>query len=146
MPGPQISKVETLLRLNLSDLNSISTFGSISSRPHLDFSHRESLEKCIQYVRRWLSDSLDFISEAPLCVRHRHFCKADSSRAFSFIIEGLNKQQLALARSLFARMKTSYFSILPPLALPLPDELQRSFFICCQSIRKSSKGNFPVTQ
>ncbi|KAL7199411.1 hypothetical protein ACSBR2_021645 [Camellia fascicularis] len=50
-------------KLNLSDIDSISAFGSMISRPHVGFSHRESLEKCSEYVRRWLSGSLDFISE-----------------------------------------------------------------------------------
>ncbi|CAL5343228.1 unnamed protein product [Camellia sinensis] len=50
-------------KLNPSDLDSISVFGSMISRPHVGFSHRESLEKCSEYVRRWLSGSLDFISE-----------------------------------------------------------------------------------
>ncbi|KAL7186654.1 hypothetical protein ACSBR2_028393 [Camellia fascicularis] len=56
--------------------------------------------------------------------------------AFSFIIEGLNKQQPALALPLSAGIKTRHFSILPPLALPLPDEFKGSFSVFCQSIRK----------
>ncbi|XAR67398.1 hypothetical protein NMG60_11002142 [Bertholletia excelsa] len=63
--------------------------------------------------------------------------------AFSFIIEGLNKQQPALAFPLSAtRNKGSrQSSILLPLALPLADELKESFSFFCQSIRKRNKGS-----
>ncbi|KAL6999170.1 hypothetical protein U1Q18_000330 [Sarracenia purpurea var. burkii] len=56
--------------------------------------------------------------------------------AFSFIIEGLNKQQPAMALPLSARIKMRHFSVLPPLALPLPDEFKESFSFFCESIKK----------
>ncbi|XP_057473620.1 mitochondrial import inner membrane translocase subunit TIM22-3-like [Actinidia eriantha] len=60
--------------------------------------------------------------------------------AFSFIIEGLNKRQPALALPSSARIKSrpSKSSVLPPLAFPLPDELKESFSFFCKSIGKHS--------
>ncbi|GFP83649.1 mitochondrial import inner membrane translocase subunit tim22-2 [Phtheirospermum japonicum] len=55
--------------------------------------------------------------------------------AFSFIIEGLNKQQPALA-SPFSMSVSKEHGLLPPLALPLPNELKESFSSFCRSIRK----------
>ncbi|XP_052178828.1 LOW QUALITY PROTEIN: chloroplastic import inner membrane translocase subunit TIM22-2-like [Diospyros lotus] len=55
---------------------------------------------------------------------------------FSFIIEGLNKQQPAMALQLSARSEPRRFGVLRPLALPLPDELRDSFSSFCQSIRR----------
>ncbi|KAH6768066.1 Mitochondrial import inner membrane translocase subunit Tim17/Tim22/Tim23 family protein [Perilla frutescens var. frutescens] len=52
--------------------------------------------------------------------------------AFSFIIEGLNKQQPALAEPFSTRVNRQ----LPPLALPLPNELKESFASFYRSIRK----------
>ncbi|KAL8462352.1 hypothetical protein ACS0TY_033408 [Phlomoides rotata] len=58
--------------------------------------------------------------------------------AFSFIIEGLNKQQAALAQPFSTRVNQHHSGLLPPLAmaLPLPSELKESFSSFCQSIRK----------
>jgi len=60
--------------------------------------------------------------------------------AFSFIIEGLNKQQPALALSSSSRKESNHHKhgvlLLPPLTLPLPNELKDSFSSFCQSIRK----------
>ncbi|XP_047980093.1 chloroplastic import inner membrane translocase subunit TIM22-2-like [Salvia hispanica] len=56
--------------------------------------------------------------------------------AFSFIIEGLNKQQAALAQPFSTRVNRQHDGILPPLALPLPNELKESFASFCRSIRK----------
>ncbi|XP_051125225.1 chloroplastic import inner membrane translocase subunit TIM22-2-like [Andrographis paniculata] len=56
--------------------------------------------------------------------------------AFSFIIEGLNKQQPALAAPLSTRVNRHHHGVLPPLALPLPSELKGSFSSFCKSIRK----------
>ncbi|XP_059666491.1 chloroplastic import inner membrane translocase subunit TIM22-2-like [Cornus florida] len=68
--------------------------------------------------------------------------------AFSFIIEGLNKQQpaLALARPSSARIKSRNYGILPPLSVELPNELRDSFTFFCQSIKKRGKGNFRAPQ
>ncbi|XP_057460651.1 chloroplastic import inner membrane translocase subunit TIM22-2-like isoform X1 [Actinidia eriantha] len=65
--------------------------------------------------------------------------------AVSVMIEGLNKQQPALALPLPATTKTRHFAILPALALPLPDEFKESFSFFFQSIRRD-KGNFPAAQ
>ncbi|EYU27409.1 hypothetical protein ABFS82_13G161400 [Erythranthe guttata] len=55
--------------------------------------------------------------------------------AFSFIIEGLNKQQPALAQSFTVGVNTrQHFSALHPLALPLPNELKDSFSSFYRSI------------
>ncbi|XP_057765540.1 chloroplastic import inner membrane translocase subunit TIM22-2-like [Salvia miltiorrhiza] len=56
--------------------------------------------------------------------------------AFSFIIEGLNKQQPALAQPFSTRVNRQHNGVLPPLALPLPNELKESFASFCRSIRK----------
>ncbi|CAI9773402.1 unnamed protein product [Fraxinus pennsylvanica] len=59
--------------------------------------------------------------------------------AFSFIIEGLNKQQpaLALPASLGSKgSKGRPFDVLTPLAIPLPRELKESFASFCQTLRK----------
>lgn len=66
--------------------------------------------------------------------------------AFSFIIEGLNKQQPALAHSFSSRTKRSHYSgVFPPLTLPLPNELKESFSSFCESIRKCDKTKFRAT-
>ncbi|KAI7744628.1 hypothetical protein M8C21_001237 [Ambrosia artemisiifolia] len=61
--------------------------------------------------------------------------------AFSFIIEGLNKQQPALARSFSSRSTRSQqdFGILPSLSFPLPSELKDSFSSFCKAIDQTSK-------
>ncbi|KAL9383576.1 hypothetical protein Peur_023899 [Populus x canadensis] len=68
--------------------------------------------------------------------------------AFSFIIEGLNKQQPALAHSFSLRNKRDYHNVTCPVALhiavPLPDELKRAFSFFCKSLRKPKSGNFPA--
>ncbi|KAJ6979570.1 hypothetical protein NC653_027651 [Populus alba x Populus x berolinensis] len=68
--------------------------------------------------------------------------------AFSFIIEGLNKQQPALAHSFSSRNKRDYHNVTCPVALhlavPLPDELKRAFSFFCKSLRKPKSGNFPA--
>lgn len=61
--------------------------------------------------------------------------------AFSFIIEGLNKQQPALALS-SSSGSNHHQGVLPPLTLPLPSELKDSFSSFCQSITKrNNKGS-----
>lgn len=61
--------------------------------------------------------------------------------AFSFILEGMNKQQPALALPSTTMISSSssrqhLHHVLPPLAIPLPNELKESFSFFCQSIRK----------
>ncbi|KAK3427263.1 mitochondrial import inner membrane translocase subunit TIM22-3 [Eucalyptus grandis] len=67
--------------------------------------------------------------------------------AFSFIIEGLNKQQPALAYP-YAQKKRIQNDLptLPaiPLPLPLPDELKGAFSSFCESLRKPNKGKRSV--
>ncbi|KAE8684246.1 Mitochondrial import inner membrane translocase subunit TIM22-2 [Hibiscus syriacus] len=55
-------------------------------------------------------------------------------RAFSFIMEGLNKQQPALARSFPARNESRKRPLALPLSLPLPDELRGAFSSFCKSL------------
>ncbi|KAM3302572.1 mitochondrial import inner membrane translocase subunit TIM22-3 [Capsicum chacoense] len=56
--------------------------------------------------------------------------------AFSFIIEGLNKQQPALALTSRTNVKSrQQFGVLAPLSLPLPNELKESFQFFCQSLK-----------
>ncbi|KAL5548544.1 hypothetical protein UlMin_003775 [Ulmus minor] len=68
--------------------------------------------------------------------------------AFSFIIEGLNKQQPALAHSFSVTKKCDNYSVRPPLALPLqfalPNELKGAFSSFCKSLKKHNKGGFPT--
>ncbi|KAH7544467.1 hypothetical protein ACOSP7_030263 [Xanthoceras sorbifolium] len=68
--------------------------------------------------------------------------------AFSFVLEGLNKQQPALAHSLSARNKSEQFKRPPlmalPLSLPLPVELKGAFSSFCNSITKPGKDRFPT--
>lgn len=63
--------------------------------------------------------------------------------AFSCIMEGLNKQQPALALSLLAT-KQSFVSnphgVLPPFTLPLPYDLREGFSAFCKSLPKSSSS------
>ncbi|KAJ7960864.1 Mitochondrial import inner membrane translocase subunit TIM22 [Quillaja saponaria] len=68
--------------------------------------------------------------------------------AFSFIIEGLNKQQPALAHPFSRKLKDHHGAHHPlalPLQLPLPDELKRVFSFFCESIRKRSKDCFSAS-
>ncbi|KAJ8766545.1 hypothetical protein K2173_023792 [Erythroxylum novogranatense] len=66
--------------------------------------------------------------------------------AFSFIIEGLNKQQPAMAYSLSARIKQDHHkSPSPsalPLSIPLPDELKGAFSFFCNSLKKPKSSHF----
>ncbi|KAL7599992.1 chloroplastic import inner membrane translocase subunit TIM22-2 [Lactuca sativa] len=63
--------------------------------------------------------------------------------AFSFIIEGLNKQQPAMAQALSSwPRRGEEYGKLPPLAFPLPHELKESFSFFCKNIERSSKVNF----
>ncbi|XVF70791.1 hypothetical protein PTKIN_Ptkin11bG0190200 [Pterospermum kingtungense] len=64
--------------------------------------------------------------------------------AFSFIIEGLNKQQPALAHSFSSRNKSRPHPLALPLSLPLPDELKGAFSSFCKSLGKPNKGRFPT--
>jgi import inner membrane translocase subunit TIM22 len=68
--------------------------------------------------------------------------------AFSFIIEGLNKKQAALAHSISSRNKCDYHSkpcpLALPLSVPLPDELKGAFSFFCKSLRKPKSANFPA--
>ncbi|XP_076911150.1 chloroplastic import inner membrane translocase subunit TIM22-2-like [Bidens hawaiensis] len=61
--------------------------------------------------------------------------------AFSFIIEGLNKQQPAMAHSFFSRATSGQqdHGILPSLSFPLPNELKESFSSFCKAIDQTSK-------
>uniref|UniRef100_A0A2P2JB80 Mitochondrial import inner membrane translocase subunit TIM22-2-like n=1 Tax=Rhizophora mucronata TaxID=61149 RepID=A0A2P2JB80_RHIMU len=66
--------------------------------------------------------------------------------AFSFIIEGLNKQQPALAHSLSVGYKQDHHYLPPlalPLSLPLPHELKGAFSFFRKSLEKSKSGRFP---
>ncbi|XP_076959667.1 chloroplastic import inner membrane translocase subunit TIM22-2-like [Bidens hawaiensis] len=61
--------------------------------------------------------------------------------AFSFIIEGLNKKQPAMAHSFSSgpRRGQQDYGILPPLSFPLPGELKESFSFFCKTIDQSFK-------
>ncbi|XP_022965186.1 mitochondrial import inner membrane translocase subunit TIM22-2-like [Cucurbita maxima] len=60
--------------------------------------------------------------------------------AFSFILEGLNKQQPALAHPVFSRKRSDMERNRPPLVLPLqialPAELKGAFSAFCKSLEK----------
>ncbi|KAB2044425.1 mitochondrial import inner membrane translocase subunit tim22 [Gossypium arboreum] len=66
--------------------------------------------------------------------------------AFSFIVEGLNKQQPALAHSFSVRNKSGHYEgphpIALPLSLPIPDELKGAFSSFCKSLSKPNEGKF----
>ncbi|KAF3453357.1 hypothetical protein FNV43_RR03797 [Rhamnella rubrinervis] len=68
--------------------------------------------------------------------------------AFSFIIEGLNKQQPALAHTSSTRKRSEHFNLHPPLApllqLSLPVELKGSFSSFCKSLKKKNKRASPT--
>ncbi|KAK8602803.1 hypothetical protein V6N13_085005 [Hibiscus sabdariffa] len=68
--------------------------------------------------------------------------------AFSFIVEGLNKQQPALAHSFSDRNKSGYHKgphpLALPLSLPIPDELKGAFSSFYKSLIKSNKGKSPA--
>ncbi|GAB4849728.1 hypothetical protein Ancab_004524 [Ancistrocladus abbreviatus] len=62
--------------------------------------------------------------------------------AFSFILEGLNKRQTALAHSYTAQGAHRHHDVLPLMAFRLPNELKGHFSSFCQSLRKP-KRSFP---
>ncbi|KAK8542645.1 hypothetical protein V6N12_015232 [Hibiscus sabdariffa] len=61
--------------------------------------------------------------------------------AFSFIIEGLNKQQQALAHPFSVRNVNAHYkrprTLALPLSIPLPDELKGAFSSFCKSLVKT---------
>ncbi|KAK9084670.1 hypothetical protein Sjap_025081 [Stephania japonica] len=61
--------------------------------------------------------------------------------AFSFIIEGLNKQQPALAHSFLVNSNNGPSDVLPPFSLPLPNHLKEGFSQFCKSLPKRNKGS-----
>ncbi|XP_006281082.2 mitochondrial import inner membrane translocase subunit TIM22-3 [Capsella rubella] len=65
--------------------------------------------------------------------------------AFSFILEGLNKRQTALAHSVSLRHQTrSLHHDLPlSLALPIPNEIKGAFSSFCKSLKKPKMLEFP---
>lgn len=69
--------------------------------------------------------------------------------AFSFILEGLNKQQPALACPLPLRSKSEHYRVRPPLALPLqlqlplPDEMKGAFTAFCKSLKNRNRRASP---
>ncbi|XP_043691659.1 chloroplastic import inner membrane translocase subunit TIM22-2-like [Telopea speciosissima] len=65
--------------------------------------------------------------------------------AFSFIIEGLNKQQPALAHPLSLSKSSYTHNVLPPFTLPLPNDLRKGFFSFWQSLKQPKKGSYPST-
>ncbi|KAL1347652.1 hypothetical protein HN51_023704 [Arachis hypogaea] len=63
--------------------------------------------------------------------------------AFSFIMEGLNKQQPALAVPISRKTSLQHNTRPPlilPLQFPLPDEMKGAFSFFCESLKKRSKG------
>ncbi|KAF6145000.1 hypothetical protein GIB67_013351 [Kingdonia uniflora] len=66
--------------------------------------------------------------------------------AFSFIMEGLNKQQRALAMiDPFAKAnKSRSFDVLDPLKLALPIDLKEGFSSFCRSFQRPNKGSHPT--
>ncbi|KAG7028278.1 Mitochondrial import inner membrane translocase subunit TIM22-2 [Cucurbita argyrosperma subsp. argyrosperma] len=69
--------------------------------------------------------------------------------AFSFILEGLNKQQPALAHPAFSRKRRNMERNHPPLVLPLqfalPAELKGAFSAFCKSLEKSRRSSWPTS-
>lgn len=70
--------------------------------------------------------------------------------AFSFIMEGLNKQQPALAVPMSLKKGSVQYNARPPLALslqlPLPEELKEAFSFFSESLKQRSKGSYPTSQ
>ncbi|KAF8414211.1 hypothetical protein HHK36_002211 [Tetracentron sinense] len=60
--------------------------------------------------------------------------------AFSFVIEGLNKQQTALAQPFSMSSNSGPNNVLPPLSLPLPNNLSEGFSSFRQALTKLQKG------
>jgi hypothetical protein len=66
--------------------------------------------------------------------------------AFSFILEGLNKRQTALAHSVSFRQQTrspQHDLPLLSLAIPIHDEIKGAFSSFCNSLTKPKKLKFP---
>ncbi|XP_050138081.1 mitochondrial import inner membrane translocase subunit TIM22-3-like [Malus sylvestris] len=62
--------------------------------------------------------------------------------AFSFVLEGLNKQQPALAQPFSVRKKSEQVSpLVLPLQLSLPGELKAGFTSFCNSLKNRKKGS-----
>ncbi|KAG4952903.1 hypothetical protein AAZX31_14G016900 [Glycine max] len=69
--------------------------------------------------------------------------------AFSFIMEGLNKQQPALAVPISWKKPVQHNASPPlvlPLQLPLPDKLKDAFSFFSYSLKKRSKGPYPTSR
>ncbi|PIA38385.1 hypothetical protein AQUCO_02800228v1 [Aquilegia coerulea] len=64
--------------------------------------------------------------------------------AFSFIMEGLNKQQTALALPSSMSKDSRPLNVLAPFSLPLPQELREGFSSFCQSLSKHKKSSHPT--
>ncbi|KAF5188145.1 Mitochondrial import inner membrane translocase subunit tim22-3 [Thalictrum thalictroides] len=64
--------------------------------------------------------------------------------AFSFIMEGFNKQQTALALPSPMNKESRPFHVLAPFSLPLPQELREGFSSFCQSLSKHKKSSHPT--
>ncbi|XP_062169309.1 mitochondrial import inner membrane translocase subunit TIM22-3 [Alnus glutinosa] len=70
--------------------------------------------------------------------------------AFSFVLEGLNKQQPALAQPFPLRKKSEHYGVRPPLSLPLqlqlplPDEMKVAFSAFCTSLKNRKRSAFPT--
>ncbi|KAK7829095.1 chloroplastic import inner membrane translocase subunit tim22-2 [Quercus suber] len=71
--------------------------------------------------------------------------------AFSFVLEGLNKQQPALAEPFSLRKKSEHYHVHPSLALPLqlqfplPDEMKGAFSAFCMSLKNRNRSSFPTS-
>ncbi|AET00642.1 Mitochondrial inner membrane translocase subunit Tim17/Tim22/Tim23/peroxisomal protein PMP24 [Medicago truncatula] len=68
--------------------------------------------------------------------------------AFSFIMEGLNKQQPALALPMSWKTGVQHNARPPlvlPLQLPLPNELKEAFSFFSESLKKRNKGAYPTS-
>lgn len=71
--------------------------------------------------------------------------------AFSFVLEGLNKQQPALAEPFSLRKKSEHYHVRPSLALPLqlqfplPDEMKGAFSAFCMSLKNRNRSSFPTS-
>lgn len=65
--------------------------------------------------------------------------------AFSFIIEGMNKQQPAMAHQVSLRNTSAHGNPLSSLACPLPKELMAAFTSFSESLNSSGNGPFPFS-
>ncbi|XP_058742896.1 mitochondrial import inner membrane translocase subunit TIM22-3-like [Vicia villosa] len=69
--------------------------------------------------------------------------------AFSFIAEGLNKRQAALALPMSWKTRVQYEARLPPvlpLQFPLPNEVKEAFSSFSEYLKKRSKGAYPTSR